>query len=155
MSRIFEPHPTVPQKGGYIGGGRGGAGNFKKYKGDELTQGAIATGPASLAPLTRPTVKRIVPSGRGGAGNMVLESEESIFQFDEDMAKKRDIEAPVYRIGRGGAGNVFTSQPQNQSSSRKYSSDSNASESERVTVLNPLAAMRRNSTLSIFTRRSS
>jgi len=114
MSRNFsvtEPHPSVPRSGGYVGGGRGGAGNYKHYTADELSSGPSATGPASRVSLTR-ALKRTMPGGRGGAGNMFTPSatEISMFQFDEEMVKQREPQAPVYHIGRGGAAN-FVKEP--------------------------------------------
>ncbi|CAK3949952.1 Hypothetical predicted protein [Lecanosticta acicola] len=154
MSRfaLTEPHPTIPKSGGYIGSGRGGAGNIKKFKPEDLTTGPNATGPASRVPLTRISrpFKRTVPSGRGGAGNMISEPEEPIFQFDEDLVKKRNDSAPVYHIGRGGAGNLFTEAHPKPVSQRKDSTDSTASESERVRM----EPNRRGSMLSVFSRRS-
>ncbi len=118
---VVEPHPSVPQSGGYVYGGRGGAGNYKHYKSTDLTAGPSATGPASRINLIKPFSKRqtasqtsptYFASGRGGAGNMFRPStagvdDERVFQFDEEMVKKRETQAvaPVYHIGRGGAGN--------------------------------------------------
>lgn len=149
MPRFFsvvEPHPTVPKSGGYIGGGRGGAGNFQRYKAGETTPGQTATGPASRVPLTKP-VKRTVPAGRGGAGNMVSETEESIFQFDEEMVKTRETSAPVYHVGRGGAGNLFSAAPERNPNPRK---DSDSSSSDSGSTRSGL-----NRAFSIFSRRSS
>lgn len=83
---------------------------------------------------------------------MISEPEEPMFQFDEEMVKKRDNSAPVYHIGRGGAGNLFTeAQPRPvNNNTRKDSTDSSASESERVRM----GPLRRNSMLSVFSRRS-
>lgn len=152
MSRfsVTEPHPSAP-KAGYISAGIGGAGNFRRYKPEEVTKGPDATGPASRVSLSKPT-KRVVLGGRGGAGNFISSrNEESIFQFDEEMVKKRDVSAPVYQVGRGGAGNIFASHK--PSSSRKDSTDSSGSESDRLS----LSALRQHSggVLSIFGRRSS
>lgn len=116
MSRnysVTEPHPSVPKSGTFVvGGGIGGAGNYRKYQASEVTSGPNASGPASRAPLARPTVQRHVTVGRGGAGNLYSnaspQSEEAMFQFDEEITKRREAQAPVYHIGRGGAGN-FTS----------------------------------------------
>ncbi|KXS94492.1 hypothetical protein AC578_4511 [Pseudocercospora eumusae] len=150
MSRnysVVEPHPTVPKSGGYVGGGRGGAGNFKRYKSEEITDGQNASGPASRITLSRP-FRRNIPAGRGGAGNMFSETEESIFQFDEELLKYRQNSTPVYRIGRGGAGNMVN-ENKAISLSRKDSTDSSASAaseaSERISRL---------SISSIFSRRS-
>ncbi|EME83148.1 uncharacterized protein MYCFIDRAFT_211255 [Pseudocercospora fijiensis CIRAD86] len=124
---VVEPHPTVPKSGGYVGGGRGGAGNFKRYKAEEITDGQNASGPASRITLSRP-FRRHIPAGRGGAGNMFSETEEPIFQFDEEL-KSRQHSTPVYRIGRGGAGNMVNEIKAN-TLSRK---DSTASEAESTT----------------------
>lgn len=150
---ITEPHPTVPKSGAYLYGGRGGAGNYKRYKPEEVTAGPSASGPPARISLSK-SLKRTVPLGRGGAGNMASSSnDESIFEFDEEMLNKRAAHAaPVYHIGRGGAGNLFTEAHPKPASARKDStSSSGSSESERIT------AMRRNSggVLSIFSRRSS
>lgn len=114
MSRnysVTEPHPSV-SKTSYIGGGRGGAGNYKRYNKTEITSGPDATGPPSLASLVSKTspAKKTYIGGRGGAGNTFhasSEAERTIFQFDEEMVKKREAQAPVYHISRGGAGNFF------------------------------------------------
>ncbi|KAK5164772.1 uncharacterized protein LTR77_009435 [Saxophila tyrrhenica] len=120
MSRnlsLVEPHPSVPSTGGYVHAGRGGAGNYKHYQPSTLTSGPSATGPASRISLSKPFSKRPSaphPTGRGGAGNMFKPSstgpgeEERVFQFDEEMVRRREGQgvAPVYHIGRGGAANV-------------------------------------------------
>lgn len=114
MSRnlsVTEPHPSVPKKGtGYIGGGRGGAGNYKRYHSSELTAGPDARGPPSRTLLHRPnSPQRAITAGRGGAGNLFKpsskDSEGAIFKFDEELLRERETQAPVYLIGRGGGGN--------------------------------------------------
>ena len=90
---ITEPHPSVPKTGSaYIYGGRGGAGNYKRYKTEDLTDGPSAAGPASRIPLISRSLKKqtLLPVGRGGSGNMykpTSDAEERVFQFDEEMAK--------------------------------------------------------------------
>ncbi|EGP90965.1 unnamed protein product [Zymoseptoria tritici ST99CH_1A5] len=150
---VIEPHPSV-SKTAYISGGIGGAGNFRRYKAEEVTQGSDATGPASRVPLQKQP-KKYVPSGRGGAGNMFSRHEEGIFQFDEEMMKSRDAQqAPVYRVGRGGAGNFYSERK--TSSLRKDSTDSGASsDSERASIRNVLTRQMSGGVLSIFSRRSS
>jgi len=104
---VVEPHPSVVNHGGYIGSGIGGAGNYKHYNRAELTPGPSAQGPAARIPLKK-RPDRVVPCGRGGAGNMrrVTNSPEpEMFQFDEEMMKQRETAAPTYHIGRGGAAN--------------------------------------------------
>lgn len=122
---VTEPHPSVPKSGTFVvGGGIGGAGNYKRYQASDLTQGPTASGPASRAPLVRPQAKRTVTVGRGGAGNYTTpETEEPMFQFDEEMSKRREVQAPVYHIGRGGAGNFAQGKPR---TTRAGSSDSSA-----------------------------
>ncbi|CAK1357541.1 hypothetical protein CB0940_07730 [Cercospora beticola] len=149
---VCEPHPSVPRSGGYIMGGRGGAGNYHRYKAEDLTSGHNATGPASRISLTRP-FKRTMTTGRGGMGNTITETEENIFQFDEEMLKARETAAtPVYRIGRGGAGNTVQDDRVSSSSLRKNSTSSSASDSS-----DRPANTRRESGMfsSIFSRRSS
>ena len=71
-------------------------------------------------------------TGRGGAGNVFkpVETEECVFQFDEEMVINRDLQAPVYHIGRGGAGNeVNERHDQIRSRERSPSSDSEKSNS--------------------------
>lgn len=107
MSRkvsITEPHPSVPKSGGYIGGGRGGVGNYRRYRPEDLTLGPSASGPASRIPFKKLSLQH---TGRGGAGNMfrTSDTEERVFQFDEEMVKRREARAPLYHIGRGGSGN--------------------------------------------------
>src|ERR1700761_6107908 len=121
MSRnvsVTEPHPSVPKAGGYVFVGRGGAGNYKRYKGDELTSGPTASGPASRISLTKGFKRQpaVQPTGRGGAGNMFRapDNEERVFQFDEEMVKRREMQAPVYHIGRGGAANYVDETTQQQ-----------------------------------------
>jgi len=145
MSRnlsVTEPHPSVPKTGGaYLYGGRGGAGNYRRYKADEITPGATATGPPARISLSKASKRQPVQhTGRGGAGNTFkpAEAEERVFQFDEEMVKKRELQAPVYHIGRGGAGNEVNQQPRTQRmnstasaiSSNSDDSDSNAKKSE-------------------------
>lgn len=108
---ITEPHPSVPKTGTtYISGGRGGAGNYKRYKTEDITDGPSATGPASRINLLSRSLKKqyLLPVGRGGSGNMykpTADAEDRVFQFDEEMAKRHEAQAPVYHIGRGGAAN--------------------------------------------------
>lgn len=128
---VTEPHPTVPSGGAYIGSARGGAGNFRRYKTDSLTTGPDATGPASRINLRNPFKRSaaVIPTGRGGAGNMFKapDPEECIFQFDEEMIKRRDVQAPVYHIGRGGAANFVDEREEPSPMRRTDSSESSGS----------------------------
>lgn len=129
MSRnysVTEPHPSVPSSGSFVlGSGIGGAGNYKRYAQSELTSGPSAQGPPSRITLNRaPSSQRPVRVGRGGAGNFVKtpETEQAMFQFDEEMHARRD-QAPVYHIGRGGAANFVKEKPNAQ---RQVSSDASS-----------------------------
>ncbi|KAF2274397.1 uncharacterized protein EI97DRAFT_354242, partial [Westerdykella ornata] len=104
---ITEPHPSLPASHIYHSG-RGGAGNYTRVTPSSITPGATASGPASRIKLTPPPSTAIFASGRGGAGNMRAERERAMFSFDEELAAQerlREHAAPVYHIGRGGAGN--------------------------------------------------
>lgn len=131
---VTEPHPSVSKaNNSYIYGGRGGAGNYKRYQSSTLSSGPSASGPAARTSLARPA-QRTVASGRGGAGNMYKQSaiaEEPMFQFDEEL-RRREKQTPVYHIGRGGAANfVDESQPR---MSRSGSSDSASTASDSSSV---------------------
>ncbi|MCJ1371298.1 hypothetical protein MMC20_002513 [Loxospora ochrophaea] len=102
---VTEPHPSVPSSSSYIHSGRGGAGNVHRTP-QPTTSPHSASGPASLIPLLPRHVDRAFTSGRGGAGNVHQGSERAIFSFDEELEHQRlHDSAPVYHIGRGGAGN--------------------------------------------------
>ncbi|KAK4991741.1 hypothetical protein LTR50_001558 [Elasticomyces elasticus] len=106
--QVTEPHPSVPRSS-YIHAGRGGAGNYQYYSRETLTAGPVASGPASRAVLSPPPTSSRVISGRGGAGNAHAQSQRAIFSFDEELERQRKMlehQAPVYHIGRGGAGNA-------------------------------------------------
>lgn len=115
---LIEPHPTTPSTGGFHIG-RGGSGNVVPTNSDATTRGPNATGPASRTPLPRP---QFYSAGRGGVGNLHSWcSEHPIFSFDEELeAQMQQDIAPVYHIGRGGAGNTVYI----DGSSRRASSDS-------------------------------
>jgi hypothetical protein len=103
---ITEPHPSVSSP--YIYSGRGGAGNLHRAP-TSVTNGATASGPASLVKLSPLSSNAYFTSGRGGAGNMHREKERAMFSFDEELQQQerlRSQQAPVYHVGRGGAGNL-------------------------------------------------
>ncbi|KAF2020310.1 hypothetical protein BU24DRAFT_136860 [Aaosphaeria arxii CBS 175.79] len=129
---ITEPHPSVPSSNIYHSG-RGGAGNVTRVNPKNVTDGRSATGPASRVKLTPPPHNALFTSGRGGAGNVHREKERAMFSFDEELAQQerlREHAAPVYHIGRGGAGNLVDDlQPRcarQNSASSTLSSDSEA-----------------------------
>jgi hypothetical protein len=112
---ITEPHPSVPSSH-YIHSGRGGAGNISHVDPKTVTSGANATGPASRTALknivssstTAAPTNPYYASGRGGVGNMYHAQERPMFSFDEELERQRKMmehQAPVYHVGRGGAGN--------------------------------------------------
>jgi hypothetical protein len=143
MSRnysVTEPHPSVPSSGTFVlGSGIGGAGNYKRYAPSEVTSGPSAQGPPSRIILSRaPSSQRTIRVGRGGAGNFVKtpETEQAMFQFDEEMNARRENQAPVYHIGRGGAANFVnegkpTAQRNVSSDASSVSSGSSAGSARR------------------------
>jgi hypothetical protein len=107
--RVVEPHPSTNCPAVHTG--RGGAGNVISLRNTVTTVGEYAEGPASLAALDAHPPKNFL-SGRGGAGNFHSDSERAIFSFDEELERqmRREKEvAPVFHIGRGGAGNTIDS----------------------------------------------
>ncbi|KAK0287426.1 hypothetical protein LTR91_001726 [Friedmanniomyces endolithicus] len=128
---VVEPHPSVVKSSsGYIGSGRGGAGNYQRYQSSALSAGPNASGPAALTTTLSTPKPRVTPAGRGGAGNFFRASaheEPNIFQFDEELMKRRESAAPVYHIGRGGAANWGGESKVPWTAERKGSSDSSAS----------------------------
>ncbi|KAF2008165.1 hypothetical protein P154DRAFT_528783 [Amniculicola lignicola CBS 123094] len=132
---ITEPHPSVPASHYYYAG-RGGAGNATRVNPKEITQGPDATGPASRIQITTPPPNALFASGRGGAGNMHREKERAMFSFDEELAQQerlRERAAPVYHIGRGGAGNLIDeTHPRTQRTNSTSSNGSTDSEGQGV-----------------------
>jgi hypothetical protein len=128
--RITEPHPSVPASAPVIYYGRGGAGNVARVS--QVTSGADASGPASRVKLTPPPSNSRFLSGRGGAGNVHRENERAMFSFDEELAQQerlREHAAPVYHIGRGGAGNLIDEEPRKERTGSTSSRESAESES--------------------------
>jgi len=128
--QITEPHPSIPASN-YYHAGRGGAGNITRVNPKNVSTGPDATGPASIVKLTPPPSNAYFLSGRGGAGNLHREKERAIFSFDEELAQQQRLmehAAPVYHVGRGGAGNqVNGASSRSNSASSTFSADSNAS----------------------------
>lgn len=132
---IVEPHPSISTRQMYIATGRGGAGNAVKAP-SQVTRGSDASGPASRAPdasLHAPRKSFIF--GRGGAGNHIHESPR-MFSFDEELQQQMQQTqhmAPVYHVGRGGAGNLHRSYDSSTDAmhvfSRRHSNNSTASTS--------------------------
>ncbi|GES60989.1 hypothetical protein ATEIFO6365_0006045000 [Aspergillus terreus] len=123
--RVIEPHPSVPHSSHphpAIHTARGGAGNVISLKNTKTTDSQTATGPPSLTRLDS-NVPSTFTSGRGGAGNVHSSSERAIFSFDEELEREMRRAAPVYHVGRGGAGNMVFSDS-GSALSRKFSSSS-------------------------------
>lgn len=116
--RVTDPHPTVPSNR-YFHTGRGGAGNraqaSSRAAAPSLPLAQVAA-PAAYRTTSNTsagsgssTSSAFYTSGRGGAGNMHRDYERTIFSFDEELERQQrmmDQAAPVYMVGRGGAGNV-------------------------------------------------
>lgn len=134
--RVIEPHPSVPHTTRpAVYTGRGGSGNVISLKNTKTTDSRTATGPASLTRLDSRTPATFT-SGRGGAGNVHRSSERAIFSFDEELERDLRRAAPVYHVGRGGAGNMMyrDDSSSNYSLSRKYSAASTATNSSSGSV---------------------
>jgi len=101
---ITEPHPTVA-KNSYTHSGRGGAGNFFRAPAVSASSGI----PSKIVPVASSTTTRFY-SGRGGAGNARAAAERPVLNFDEEFnrAEIREKAATITHVGRGGAGNVFS-----------------------------------------------
>ncbi|KAK0708723.1 hypothetical protein B0T21DRAFT_416122 [Apiosordaria backusii] len=100
---ITEPHPTVA-KNSYTHSGRGGAGNF--FRAPQTTAPSGIPTPAHTAPTSTGRFY----SGRGGAGNAHASAERPVMSFDEEFtrAEVREKAATFSHVGRGGAGNIFS-----------------------------------------------
>ncbi|KZF19056.1 hypothetical protein L228DRAFT_271680 [Xylona heveae TC161] len=131
--KLIEPHPSVP-KSNYVHSGRGGAGNIVHIDAKEATDPHSASGPASRIALSQPATGSVFASGRGGAGNMHQQTERALFSFDEELQRQQTISeraAPVYHIGRGGAGNTVDEMRPRASRSSTSSAVSNTSSKRR------------------------
>ncbi|KAG7289658.1 hypothetical protein NEMBOFW57_006033 [Staphylotrichum longicolle] len=117
---ITEPHPTVAQNS-YTHSGRGGLGNFFRAPATTAPSGV----PTPASSTTASSTRRFY-SGRGGAGNAHATVERPVLSFDEEFtrAEVREKTATMSHVGRGGAGNIFSSFGGGSSSSeRKKSGD--------------------------------
>ncbi|KAL2821946.1 hypothetical protein BJX63DRAFT_175780 [Aspergillus granulosus] len=131
--RVIEPHPSVPHTSRpALHTARGGAGNIISLKNTKTTDSRTATGPASLTRLDSRTPTAFI-SGRGGAGNVHSSSERAIFSFDEELEREMRRAAPVYHVGRGGAGNMIHRDNDHESTlSRKFSASSETSAKSNI-----------------------
>ncbi|CAL5874495.1 uncharacterized protein PFLUO_LOCUS8791 [Penicillium psychrofluorescens] len=127
--RVIEPHPSVPHTTRpAVYSGRGGAGNVVSLKNTKTTHSQTATGPASLTRLNSRVPSTFI-TGRGGAGNVHSTGERAMFSFDEELERDLRRAAPVYHVGRGGAGNLIFDDSSSSSLSRKFSAGSTATAS--------------------------
>jgi len=97
----FTTYEPAPQTAFYHTG-VGGAGNYRKLTKSEVA--APKAIPHDVKPKARPFY-----GGRGGVGNAHSASERAMFSFDEELQRdklRRDAVAPMYAVGRGGAGNI-------------------------------------------------
>jgi hypothetical protein len=125
---ITEPHPSIP-KSNYIHSGRGGAGNYAHVNPQDVTLGQTASGPASVRPLRSACPDDYFTTGRGGAGNVQRMKERAIFSFDEELERQKRMtehQAPIYHVGRGGAGNLVDEMRSRMGSRSSTSSPSSA-----------------------------
>jgi hypothetical protein len=135
--QVVEPHPSTSTSQPAFHTGRGGAGNVARLNSSSsFTLGPSASGPSSITALDR-HVPKTFKTGRGGAGNIHQSSERAIFSFDEELERqmrRESVTAPVYHVGRGGAGNmVYGDHQSSRQTSRSEtgsmgSADSNASD---------------------------
>ncbi|KAJ6257308.1 hypothetical protein Dda_8197 [Drechslerella dactyloides] len=94
----YEPAPHTA----YYHTGIGGAGNYRRLTATEVSTPRPT--PSNIKPQPRPFY-----GGRGGIGNAHMASERAIFSFDEELQRDRlrhERIAPMYTVGRGGAGNI-------------------------------------------------
>jgi hypothetical protein len=99
--QITEGSPII-DAGAYYHAGRGGAGNYRR-----LSSGSLSSSPPTTSMPS--STSTIFFGGRGGVGNAKPKTERAMFSFDEELERDRlfhQHHAPVYSIGRGGAGNV-------------------------------------------------
>jgi len=103
--------PPVNSSRKYHHGGIGGRGNYKKITKIEASAAPSTSSRTATPTYSHPSLSsqpQTFPSGRGGVGNRSITSESAIFHFDEELERLRrnqDMQAPVYHVGRGGAGN--------------------------------------------------
>lgn len=87
--------------------GRGGAGNYHTVPKNLPNPPTSILAPSMTNTSTSSNTKFY--AGRGGAGNARTHSERAVFSFDEELERDRMLHehhAPVYSVGRGGAGNM-------------------------------------------------
>lgn len=86
------------------------------FKAPKTSNGSTASGPASLFEQGLPSSSGLkFSSGRGGAGNIRLNSQKAPYSFDEELNRQatrahREMEGAAWHVGRGGAGNYASTQ---------------------------------------------
>ena len=102
---LLEPRPSPAA----THHGRGGAGNTHALSSTTLAKGTSSAHARAPPAQLNALYGSKISTGRGGAGNAYPASERAIFSFDEELERRRMREehaAPVYHVGRGGAGNI-------------------------------------------------
>ncbi|CUS15632.1 unnamed protein product [Tuber aestivum] len=137
MSLSLSQSTTVPSTGLYVQTvSRKGVSNYRR-----ITFSLTASSPPSTLPPTPLSPSpQFFSTGIGGAGNIRHKSERAIFFFDEELEKEkviRENRAPVYSIGRGGAGNIVSTESLPKTGSNGASVDSMLS----VSSIQPEAAV--------------
>ncbi|KAM5431894.1 hypothetical protein McanMca71_005859 [Microsporum canis] len=106
--RMLDLNPLSAQENTMYSG-RGGAGNFHPLKNNTITSSSSISSARTLSSRLGLNPRQLLPGGRGGLGNFHSTSEYAIFSFDEELEqqlkREKDV-APVFHIGRGGAGNM-------------------------------------------------
>jgi hypothetical protein len=101
---LVQPHPHTTSP--HIHTARGGAGNIIKNPASSKNFTTSTSIPRAFPEHKQPSTFK---SGRGGVGNVHHSSERAIFSFDEELERQmrqQQAMAPVYHVGRGGAGNM-------------------------------------------------
>ncbi|EGD94829.1 hypothetical protein GTR04_5431 [Trichophyton interdigitale] len=106
--RMLDLNPLSAQENTMYSG-RGGAGNFHPLKNSAISPSSSISSTRTLSSRLGFNARQLLPGGRGGLGNFHSSSEYAIFSFDEELEqqlkREKDV-APVFHIGRGGAGNM-------------------------------------------------
>ncbi|KAI4153140.1 MAG: hypothetical protein L6R39_001663 [Caloplaca ligustica] len=129
--RLSEPHPTTTSST-RLPTGRGGAGNFTRPPPPSALPSVTAVVDRSSSSIHSSSSSKYnkFMTGRGGAGNAHGANEQRpMFKFDEELERERRNSevAPIYHVGRGGAGNLINE----MGTSRRDSSASDRSDTSR------------------------
>ncbi|KAL7271038.1 hypothetical protein RUND412_006233 [Rhizina undulata] len=135
----------VHDAGALYHAGRGGAGNYRRLSPETFSKSSKSSTTKHVSSL--PPVSNFYFNGRGGIGNVKCRGERAMFSFDEELERDRifhEHQAPVYSIGRGGAGNIVPTE------SKALSSNDAAA----VTSSSPRSISSASSTISASSTRS-